>query len=228
MAAMAANPEQDLISFTLDQVLGLTGISRRQLTYWIETDVVRPRLDVKGRSGKVRLFTFADLLEVRVAAWLRDLISLQYIRRIVERLREEGPTFGPLASVRFGVFEHVSEERTSREIVMQRPDGSWESTKKPGQLILELDLPLRNLREELETSIARKRTRRGLVGKVERRRGVMGSTPVLAGTRVPTSALWRLHNSGYGVAQILESYPGLTAEDVRAALEDERRRRQPA
>lgn len=43
--------------------------------------------------------------------------------------------------------------------------------------------------------------------------------PVIAGTRIPVYLLLNLLASGYTVERIVEAYPGLTVEDVRAALE---------
>lgn len=43
--------------------------------------------------------------------------------------------------------------------------------------------------------------------------------PVITGTRIPVYLILNLLASGYTVERIVEAYPGLTVEDVRAALE---------
>lgn len=43
--------------------------------------------------------------------------------------------------------------------------------------------------------------------------------PVIAGTRVPVYLILNLLAAGYTVERVVEAYPGLTVEDVRAALE---------
>src|SRR3546814_17616850 len=63
-------------------------------------------------------------------------------------------------------------------------------------------------------------------GEIERRHHVMRHAPVVAGTRIPTAAVRRLRDDGYSVAGILEEYPSLTEQDVRAALEYEAEYRQ--
>ena len=42
--------------------------------------------------------------------------------------------------------------------------------------------------------------------------------PVITGTRVPVYLILNLLASGYDDARIVEAYPGLTVEDIRAAL----------
>jgi uncharacterized protein (DUF433 family) len=44
------------------------------------------------------------------------------------------------------------------------------------------------------------------------------NAPVLAGTRVPTAAVWNLHRAGYAVGAILREYPRLKPADVEVAI----------
>lgn len=221
---------RDTAAFTSEQALRLTGATRRRLGYWVSTGILTPDIQKGEGRGRVRLFSFENLLELRVALWLRDKVSLQLIRKIIQRLKSRG-MYRPLSSVTFGVVEYANKKGMPRyEVVMQMDDGKWESWQAPGQLIMELTVPIQTFAESLDERIARDRTRRSKVGQVERRRGVLGSTPVVAGTRVPTRAVWDLHEAGYSTAQILRSYPGISRADVSAALEAEgsRRRRKRA
>ncbi|HEY7295362.1 MAG TPA: DUF433 domain-containing protein [Dehalococcoidia bacterium] len=52
----------------------------------------------------------------------------------------------------------------------------------------------------------------------------MHNAAVLAGTRIPTAAVWNLANAGYNTDAILREYPRLRAEDVEAALAYEAKR----
>lgn len=56
------------------------------------------------------------------------------------------------------------------------------------------------------------------IGRIERRRDVLGSAPVIAGTRITVSAVRNFHEAGYSVDAIIEEYPTLTPADVEAAL----------
>ncbi|MDO5661482.1 MAG: DUF433 domain-containing protein [Brachybacterium sp.] len=48
---------------------------------------------------------------------------------------------------------------------------------------------------------------------------VMGGVPCVRGTRVPAATLVGLLAQGLTVEQILDDYPTLSSDDVRAALE---------
>jgi len=79
------------------------------------------------------------------------------------------------------------------------------------------------LARELAAGAARLRERRpGDAGRVVRHRHVLRNAPRLAGTRIPTATVWRLHLAGHDEAAILSEYPRLRPEDVRAALAHER------
>jgi uncharacterized protein (DUF433 family) len=222
------------VAFTADQVIRITGLTRRKLEYWIETGVLNADVNMAKGRGHVRLFSFQNLIEARTAAWLRDKISLQLIRKIIRRLRDAGLD-RPLTSVRFGVIEFAEHSGNERyEVVLERPEGGWESWRHPGQLILELTVPIEAFAAALRSEATADRVTRRRVATIERRRGVLGSTPVLAGTRVPTRAVWNLARAGLDAQAIAAEYPGLTIADVTAAIEYEEgrpgsnRRKRPA
>jgi len=71
--------------YTSNEVMGLTGITARQLQWWDERGVVRPE-----RQGRNRFYSMADLAEVTVICELRDKgFSLQRIRKIMRFLQRE-------------------------------------------------------------------------------------------------------------------------------------------
>jgi uncharacterized protein (DUF433 family) len=51
---------------------------------------------------------------------------------------------------------------------------------------------------------------------------------VVAGTRIPTEAIWNFHAAGYDAEAIIREYPRLTPDDVRAAIDFESRRHKAA
>ena len=73
------------------QVCNIVGITYRQLDYWARTDLIRPSLaDAKG-SGSQRLYSFRDILILRVVKRLIDTgVSLPNIRSAVHHLEERG------------------------------------------------------------------------------------------------------------------------------------------
>ena len=54
--------------------------------------------------------------------------------------------------------------------------------------------------------------------RIERNPKVMMGKPVIAGTRVPVDAVVRQFAAGADMNWVLQGFPDLTADDVRAAL----------
>src|ERR1700686_2926414 len=71
--------------FTSQQVMALTGITLRQLQWWDERGVVKPK-----REGHRRLYSMNDLTEVAVICELRRKgFSLQAVRKVMRFLDRE-------------------------------------------------------------------------------------------------------------------------------------------
>jgi DNA-binding transcriptional MerR regulator len=67
------------------------GISYRQLDYWARTGLVVPSVRDADGSGTQRLYSFRDLIVLKVVKSLLTAgVSLQNIRRAVETLRAHG------------------------------------------------------------------------------------------------------------------------------------------
>lgn len=67
------------------------GITYRQLDYWARTGLVEPTVRSATGSGTHRLYSFRDVLVLKVVKRLLDTgVSLQQIRAAVEHLRERG------------------------------------------------------------------------------------------------------------------------------------------
>ena len=67
------------------------GITYRQLDYWARTALVEPSVRAAHGSGSQRLYSFRDILVLKVVKRLLDTgISLQQIRAAVQHLRDRG------------------------------------------------------------------------------------------------------------------------------------------
>jgi len=67
------------------------GITSRQLDYWARTGLVEPAVRGAKGSGSHRLYSFRDILVLKVVKRLLDTgVSLQQIRTAVLHLRERG------------------------------------------------------------------------------------------------------------------------------------------
>lgn len=71
--------------FTPKDVASIVGISYRQIQYWDKTSFIKPSY---RRKGKYRLYTFSDLIQLKVAKTLRDHnFSIQRLRKTIKSLR---------------------------------------------------------------------------------------------------------------------------------------------
>jgi DNA-binding transcriptional MerR regulator len=88
--------------FTSHQASRLTGATPRQLRYWDQIGLVRPTVQqTGGRSGVPRLYSFRDLISLRVVKSLLDGgMSLQRVRRAYEYLRRNADLEGHLSEVK--------------------------------------------------------------------------------------------------------------------------------
>jgi DNA-binding transcriptional MerR regulator len=69
----------------------VAGITYRQLDYWARTGLVEPTVRTAGGSGTQRLYSFRDVLLLKVIKRLLEAgVSLQQIRTAVHHLRERG------------------------------------------------------------------------------------------------------------------------------------------
>ena len=86
--------------FTPKEVAKLIGISYRQIQYWDKTNFIKPSY---RRRGKYRLYTFSDLIQLKVAKVLRETnISIQRLRKIIKSLKSLLPQVShPLVDLTF-------------------------------------------------------------------------------------------------------------------------------
>lgn len=76
--------------FSSKRTAEIAGITYRQLDYWARKDIVRPSLTKASGSGSRRLYSYRDLLELRVIKTLLDSgIKLQQVRKGLDYLRDQ-------------------------------------------------------------------------------------------------------------------------------------------
>jgi DNA-binding transcriptional MerR regulator len=87
---LAAHPEN--VGYRGPTACAAAGITYRQLDYWARTALVEPSVRAAHGSGSQRLYSFRDILVLKVVKRLLDTgISLQQIRTAVNHLRDRGP-----------------------------------------------------------------------------------------------------------------------------------------
>jgi DNA-binding transcriptional MerR regulator len=81
----------DLVGYRGPTACSAAGITYRQLDYWARTDLVVPSIRTASGSGSQRLYSFKDILVLKVVKRLLDTgVSLQNIRTAVDALRARG------------------------------------------------------------------------------------------------------------------------------------------
>ena len=97
-AVEAFTDDGDSVGYRGVTACSAVGISYRQLDYWARTSLVVPSIRDASGSGTQRLYSFRDLVVLKVVKRLLDAgVSLQNIRRAIEVLRSRG--VGDLAGI---------------------------------------------------------------------------------------------------------------------------------
>ena len=108
-------PMPDDLGFRGPVACRAADITYRQLDYWARTGLVVPEVRAAGGSGTQRLYSFRDLLMLKVIKRLLDAgISLQQIRTAVDHLRARGVddlTEVTLMSDGISVYECTSDDQ---------------------------------------------------------------------------------------------------------------------
>ncbi len=186
--------------FTASELAWLTGISEEQFRHWTATGIIRAS-DRDGSAEQIgRLFTLADLVAVRAVKELREQgVPLSGLRKIQDRVAEQLDS----ARLRMGDDPQVDLEPAR---LVDEGSGS-----EPIDVIQILN--------RLVWKIEHSRELKHQIGRIEQNPDVLGGEPVVAGTRVTVDAIQAFAHAGCTIEGIREEYPGLTPEDVQAAID---------
>lgn len=84
--------------FRTAQVAKLTGVNPKTLHYWATSGFLRSSVADSQGTGTRRLYSFRDLIALRVAVELRKAgVSLQSLRKVVDFLRRERKLDHPMS-----------------------------------------------------------------------------------------------------------------------------------
>jgi predicted RNase H-like HicB family nuclease len=118
-------------SFSSKAVSRIIGIPTRVIDYWDRTNFIKPSISEASGYGSIRIYSFRDLIQFKVAKFLRDRgLSLQKIRKSLNYLRKHLPEVEkPLAQLRF-----LTDGETI--FVLTNKDKEIIDTLKKGQYVL--------------------------------------------------------------------------------------------
>jgi DNA-binding transcriptional MerR regulator len=142
---------QEEQGYRVPEVQRIVGISYRQLDYWARTGLVRPSIRDAQGSGTQRLYSFQDLLVLKVIRRLLDIgVSLQKVRRAVEYLRQSKQQLHAVTLVSDGQRIYTPDSTEALVDLIAGGQGAFV-------------IPVDNVWKDLEGSL-RKRTRAARAG----------------------------------------------------------------
>jgi predicted RNase H-like HicB family nuclease len=91
------------MNFNSKTIASILGLSIRQIDYWDRTHFIKPSIREASGYGSVRLYSFNNLVQLKVAKTLMDKgISLQKIRKAINYLKKNIPEVKkPLSEIKF-------------------------------------------------------------------------------------------------------------------------------
>lgn len=133
--------EEQVDGYRAPQVCNLVGITYRQLDYWARTGLILPSVQSAQGSGSQRLYSFGDIVQLKVVKRLLDAgMSLKKIRTAMDILREQLQSSAPLAGVTLlsdGVSIYAAHSPDEVVDVFQRGQGVFGIAVGPVQQELE-------------------------------------------------------------------------------------------
>ena len=123
------------MAYNTKAVSKITGLTARQLDYWDTSHFIKPSVQEAAGSGTTRLYSFIDLVCLKVAKTLKDNgVSLQKLRKSIDFLRKRYPEIeNPMAELKFLTDgENIFVLTDEPNIVLD--------TIKKGQLVMALAL----------------------------------------------------------------------------------------
>jgi len=132
------------IGFTARQVTRLTGVPYSTLNLWAKNGIVRPSVSAGTGTGNERVYSFSDLIALKVTFELRKSgITTSSLKKLIEFLRQNEHIDKPLSEARLVV--------NGRDVIIVREGELVSALSKPGQGYLSFVVDLRQLLGELIT-----------------------------------------------------------------------------
>src|SRR4030066_2306761 len=134
------------MNFNTKAISRIIGLSIRQIDYWDRTHFIKPSVSEASGYGSTRLYSFNDLVQLKVAKTLMDKgLSLQKIRKAISYLKKNMPEVEkPLSELRFLTDgETIFTITKDKKVIID--------TLKSGQLVL--SVALGKIIEDLEGEV---------------------------------------------------------------------------
>lgn len=202
-----AKAENVITAFSVDHASRVTGLSKARLTRWDKLGFFSPeRVDTEDQGNPYsRIYSFTDLVGLRTLAVLTDKyrVPLSELTNAARELKKR--VNRPWSDIPLAVLK--------RKVVFDLDTRPVNVTD--GQYAIK-NIPLSTIASEVSSRAAELRNRdKALHGTAERHKFVAHNALVLAGTRIPVTAIRSFINSGYSDRAIIKEYPTLTKTDIQ-------------
>lgn len=146
------------MAFNTKTVIKITGLTKRQVDYWDRTHFIKPSIKEASGQGTSRLYSFVDLVQMKVARTLMGKgISLQKIRKTITYLKKNFPDVEkPLAEMKFitdseTIFVLTDDKKKILDTLSQ---GQMVFSLAIGELIEELTGEVKKLDQERKYKVS--------------------------------------------------------------------------
>lgn len=190
------------MAYTTKMTQYLTGATESQLNRWAREGILVPEV----QKSRPKLYSFRDLVALRMIARLRSTVSLQKIRLALQTLED------------YDLTEHLSEYRFAtdgKSVKVWTESGFMDVVSNPGQW------ELVNL-ADIYDSFVNFRDRR-VPPLLEPAEGIrispdrLGGVPTIRDFRLPFDSVFGWVDEVVTDEELQEFYPFLTIEDLRNA-----------
>lgn len=209
-------------AYTAERASALAGVPLSTVHFWVRNDVLVPSISAE----RVKLWSFPDLMGLRIIYWLRQTkqapdgaavprTKMPAVRRALEQLAELdlrlwGEESGPAVAV----------DRGGTVLILDRPDAEAPHRQRAFRAgeeeLLQVTAPFKALEGSKGPDLHAPRPLLRIVP------GKLGGSPHVAHTRLESRALGGLAISGLPPAKIYRLYPSVEREAVDDALDLER------
>jgi uncharacterized protein (DUF433 family) len=197
------------VSYEPRLAAALSGATLRQLSHWRKATASRgPVLVPELSAARPILYSFRDVVALRICVRLRQEASLQKIRRALDTLRDGLDEQKHLSS-----YQLVAGDDT---IYFVAPDHAVDLVRRRGNVVIH---------EMVDVLQPFYRNGRQIPNLLHPRNHlavdplIRGGEPVIEGTRIPASEVAALLKDGIPPESIKDFYPGVTPQAARDAAD---------
>jgi uncharacterized protein (DUF433 family) len=200
--------------YTPHDAARLARIPRQRLDAWRRMGVIPRDFIFIGYAGKEdEGYSFQSLIYLRVLRMLRSYESLQCavdtVKHLVERFGEPGPAWADARLLKQG-WRVYAIARDKWEVT-----DTQRGQKAMYQLLFDEDFE--QLRKRADALLVPRKFQ----DYIQINPSVASGMPILQGTRMPTGAIYALHNRKFNQREIIREYPSLTQAQVKKAIDFE-------